>query len=276
MNRIRLVATDMDGTLLNSKKEKPADFIPWVKSHPEIKTVIASGRPYFTLREEFDGIEDDLVYIADNGGFVYDGKELLYVNEMDAEDHHAAVIDTLNGAEDLHAIIDIIEPLDNVEIVLCGAKYQYQHRITHPEIDEECKKYYHVVKYLENLHDCVGTDTIAKVAVCILPGDAERIYGILKEHLSNRVAPTLSGAMWIDVSNRSVSKGGAMQHIQEKFHIAPEHCMAFGDFPNDLTLLKSVGESYCMENGHDDVKAIAKYITDSNDNDGVMKVHRTL
>lgn len=262
MNRICLVATDMDGTLLNSKKEKPADFIPWVKSHPEIKTVIASGRPYFTLREEFGGIEDDLVYIADNGGFVYDGKELLYVNEMESED--------------LHTIIDIIEPLDNVEIVLCGAKYQYQHRIAHQEIDEECKKYYHVVKYLENLHDCVGTDTIAKVAVCILPGDAERIYEILKEHLSDRVAPTLSGAMWIDVSNRSVSKGSAMQHIQEKLHITPEHCMAFGDFPNDLTLLKSVGESYCMENGHDDVKAIAKYIADSNDNDGVMKVLRTL
>ena len=41
---IKLVAVDMDGTLLNSKKEMPEEFIPWVKSHPEIKTVIASGR----------------------------------------------------------------------------------------------------------------------------------------------------------------------------------------------------------------------------------------
>ena len=39
---IKLVAVDMDGTLLNSKKEMPEEFIPWVKSHPEIKTVIAS------------------------------------------------------------------------------------------------------------------------------------------------------------------------------------------------------------------------------------------
>lgn len=38
---IKLVAVDMDGTLLNSKKEMPEEFIPWVKSHPEIKTVIA-------------------------------------------------------------------------------------------------------------------------------------------------------------------------------------------------------------------------------------------
>ena len=46
---IKLVAVDMDGTLLNSKKEMPEEFIPWVKSHPEIKTVIASGRQYYTL-----------------------------------------------------------------------------------------------------------------------------------------------------------------------------------------------------------------------------------
>ena len=45
---IKLVAVDMDGTLLNSKKEMPEEFIPWVKSHPEIKTVIASGRQYYT------------------------------------------------------------------------------------------------------------------------------------------------------------------------------------------------------------------------------------
>lgn len=50
---IKLVALDMDGTLLNSKKEKPAEFIPWVEKHPEIKVVIASGRQYYTLEKDF-------------------------------------------------------------------------------------------------------------------------------------------------------------------------------------------------------------------------------
>ena len=50
---IKLVAVDMDGTLLNSKKEMPEEFILWVKSHPEIKTVIASGRQYYTLERDF-------------------------------------------------------------------------------------------------------------------------------------------------------------------------------------------------------------------------------
>ena len=58
---IKLVALDMDGTLLNSKKEKPAEFIPWVEKHPEIKVVIASGRQYYTLEKDFmENIKEDL------------------------------------------------------------------------------------------------------------------------------------------------------------------------------------------------------------------------
>ena len=62
---IKLVAVDMDGTLLNSKKEMPEEFIPWVKSHPEIKTVIASGRQYYTLERDFLPIRDNLAFIAE-------------------------------------------------------------------------------------------------------------------------------------------------------------------------------------------------------------------
>lgn len=46
---IQLVALDMDGTLLNSSKQLPADFIDWVRNHPSIQTVISSGRQYYNL-----------------------------------------------------------------------------------------------------------------------------------------------------------------------------------------------------------------------------------
>ena len=48
--------------------------------------------------------------------------------------------------------------------------------------------------------------------------------------------------------------------------------MAFGDYLNDVSLFEVCEESYCMENGHPDLKALAKYVTASNDNNGVMKV----
>ena len=69
---IKLVAIDMDGTLLDSQKKMPEDFIPWVQSHPEIKTVIASGRQYYTLEHDMFPIKDSLIFIAENGGLVFE------------------------------------------------------------------------------------------------------------------------------------------------------------------------------------------------------------
>lgn len=48
--------------------------------------------------------------------------------------------------------------------------------------------------------------------------------------------------------------------------------MAFGDYHNDLEMIKVCKESYAMENAHDDIKAAAKYIAPSNNDEGVMKV----
>lgn len=83
---IKLVALDMDGTLLNSKKEKPAEFIPWVEKHPEMKVVIASGRQYYTLEKDFMEIRDKLIFIAENGGLVFEKGEVIFKDEMDKQD----------------------------------------------------------------------------------------------------------------------------------------------------------------------------------------------
>ncbi|MFR9144375.1 MAG: HAD family hydrolase [Lentihominibacter sp.] len=52
--------------------------------------------------------------------------------------------------------------------------------------------------------------------------------------------------------------------------------MAFGDYFNDMEMLQNCTESYCMENGHPTIKATAKHIAQSNDDNGVMKVLNTL
>ena len=55
------------------------------------------------------------------------------------------------------------------------------------------------------------------------------------------------------------------------------HILGFGDYLNDMSLLESCGESYCMKNGHPTLKALAKYVTEkTNDENGVMEVLKTL
>ena len=82
---IKLIATDMDGTLLNSNNEIQHGFYDVFEKIQEkgIIFAAASGRQYYNLLERFKGIEDKMMFIAENGTFVvYEGKELV-VNSLD-------------------------------------------------------------------------------------------------------------------------------------------------------------------------------------------------
>ena len=96
----------------------------------------------------------------------------------------------------------------------------------------------------------------------------------LKERLGGRYAVILSGENWVDVMRPGVSKGRAMQMLQQLKGLTPQECMAFGDYLNDLELLESVSESYAMENALEELKRVAKYIAPGNDENGVMRVIR--
>ena len=71
-----------------------------------------------------------------------------------------------------------------------------------------------------------------------------------------------------------VSMRTEIRRIQQKLGISAAECMAFGDYLNDCELLQAVGESYAMENAHPALKALARHIAPSNDENGVMRVVR--
>lgn len=252
---IRLAAMDMDGTLLDSQKRLPPDFMDWVKSHLAVKTVIASGRQYYTLVKDFLPIKDRLIYVAENGGLVFERGEILYSNELKKED-----------IRDCLALIDGVKGLTPI---LCGAKSAYM-RPSEERICREVSMYYDHLQKTKDLYEAALQDIIVKIAVFADEKAAESSmnhFTDIKPHL----AAVLSGDSWIDISNCTVNKGVAIEVIQKKYGISRDESMAFGDYLNDAELLQNCEESYCMENGHPELKKIAKYIADSNDNNGVMK-----
>ena len=256
----QIVAIDMDGTLLDSKKRLPPDFIPWVISHPQIQTIIASGRQFYTLQNMFSEIAEQLVFICDNGGLVFEKGEAVYKNVL--------------SDENLQRCITYIETLPNVVMILCGVKAAYMQTTT-DEVYKETGNYYARLKTVENPVDCIKKDSIVKVAIYVKNHDAEALYNCFP-NLSDDLAVVLSGSDWIDISNKSASKGDALKIVQKRLGITKENSTAFGDYLNDYTLLQECGESYAMSNGHPDLKAIAKYIAPSNDEDGVMRILRRL
>lgn len=256
---IRLTAIDMDGTLLDSRKRKPADFADWVKAHPQIKTVIASGRQYYTLLDDFTEIGEELVFLAENGGVVFEKGEMIYIDEM--------------NREDVREILESAEAFPNVHVIVCGADSAYMYPCR-PEIAAEGRMYYHHLQFVQDLMEAGSHDRIVKVSFFVEQEQAAKVFDSLqvKPHLQS----VLSGASWIDIANATVGKGKTLAAIQQRFSITPDECMAFGDYLNDMSLLQAVTESYCMANGHPELKKIAKHLAQSNDDDGVMKVLRTL
>ncbi|MBR3569735.1 MAG: HAD family phosphatase [Oscillibacter sp.] len=256
---IKLIAADMDGTLLDSRKNLPPDFEAWVESHPEIRVAIASGRQYYTLYGNFSpAVRDKLLYIAENGALVFERGETLYRNVMETAD----VLACLRAAQGLPWVYPI----------LCGVKSAWTVRA--PEnVEAQARTYYRRLAYLETLESALGRDDFVKIALYVEGYKAAETVSRFRG-LEPRLHPVVSGPDWIDVANASVSKGAALRSIQGRYGIAADECAAFGDYMNDYALLQAVGESYAMANACAELKAVAKYVTASNDEDGVMKVLR--
>ena len=88
MDVIRLIASDLDATLLDDQSQLPPDFAETVRALAErgIRFAAASGRPIYTLEEMFAPLRDDIIFVGDNGGAICWKGESLYLSEMDVAD----------------------------------------------------------------------------------------------------------------------------------------------------------------------------------------------
>lgn len=254
---VRLVAVDMDGTLLNTKHELSPDFFPTFNQmrSKDILFSAASGRQYQNLYNCFPGIQDEIIFIAENGSYVmYQGKE-LHLQQMD---------------QDLtRDILKRTKQLPNVLTILCGKKSAYIDN-DDPAFIERLSMYYDEYAIVDDLVD-VDDDEFLKIAICDLSGAEQNSYPHFLEY-RNDLQIKVSGSLWLDLSHKMAHKGMALDVVQKRFGIAREHTMAFGDYLNDLEMMGQAHFSFAMENAHPEVKKAAKFMTHSNDNRGVLSI----
>ncbi|MGG5460906.1 HAD family hydrolase [Clostridium sp. B9] len=252
---IKFIATDMDGTLLNSKKELSPEFYDVFEElkKREILFAAASGRQYYTLLKEFDEIKKDMLFIAENGTFVvYKGKELV-VNGLDREL--------------ANELIRIGRTIDNANIVLCGKNSAYVES-SDEQFLSEVRKYYARCEIVDDLEKV--DDTILKVTMCDFSGADKNSYKYFEKY-KDELQVAIAGDIWLDMTAGGVNKGVAIKEIQELLDIDFKETMVFGDYLNDLEMMQSAYHSYAMENAHDELKKVSRFVTEkNNDEDGVM------
>ncbi len=256
LSKIKMVVSDMDGTLLNSNHEVSNRFF---ELHKELKKnqilfVAASGRQYNSIIDKLNAIKDDIIVIAENGGYVMQNdKELL---------------STPLKTGDQKKILKILDSMNDVYPVLCGRQNAYINGKSDKFV-YKLKEYYTEFEILEKLENHSGE--ILKIAIYHYESSEKFIYPKVK-HLEGDLKVKVSGENWVDISSPNAHKGYALQKVMDLHNISSNELMVFGDYNNDLEMLALADYSFAMENAHSNVKKAANYSTKSNNDFGVELV----
>lgn len=253
---IKLIASDMDGTLLDENKRLPREFFGLLSRLGEkgVTFVAASGRSYCTLKENFAPHSDQLTYICDNGACVVEHGVMTETDSLDRRD--------------ILAVLEACQGISHINLILCGA--QSAHVLPYSkEFIDEVDRYYVNRALTQDL--AAVQDDIFKIAICDRSNAARNSYPILKPLFEERLELVVSGEWWMDVMNKGVSKGAALKKLQRRLGVSPEETMVFGDFYNDVEMLRQAKYSFVMENANEDMKQYGNFIAKSNREHGVLQ-----
>lgn len=264
----KLIASDLDGTLLRSDKtiSKKTIQILTQLSNKGVLFVPSTGRTHKELPAELLELPFLHYGLCVNGGGIYDYKKNEYVYEE--------TIDTSLALE----ILDYADKLDVYSsFVIRGNRYLPTNK--NGDIIDYIKSVA-VPSILKQSHRCNDMKTFiqqSKYGVqkfLFYSKDASKtqeLCDILTKQFQD-LSVCMSGPLYIEINAKSVNKGNGLNFLCKYIGIPIEDTIAFGDASNDLDLLKSAGYAVAMENGTSDIKKYADEIADTCDHDGLRKV----
>ena len=288
--QIRLVAVDMDGTLLDDEKNFPPgldELLDHLEQHGVV-FVPASGRQVWTLIDMFPG-RPGLTFIGENGAIVMrDGREIS-----------SAPLDLATVRESVSLIRQYALPRpgataaredagegslrENFDggLVVCGKNCAYVER-TDEAFLAAVAPYYTRTQCVDDLMRVIDEieqgridEAIIKLAV-YSAGDVTALADQTLGRFARSHQFAISAANWADLQDRGVDKGRALRALQEYLGVTPGQTAVFGDAGNDLSMIAQAEFSFAMENASADVRAAARFLAPSNNEAGVVKVLQVL
>ncbi|MCE5038477.1 Cof-type HAD-IIB family hydrolase [Staphylococcus auricularis] len=277
---IKLIASDMDGTLLNASHEISEENIAAIQHAQSlgITVVIATGRAFYEANEPVEKAGLKMPYICLNGAEVRDETHNIlntsHLNDalinkiteaLNEEDIYYQVytnlgIYTEDPQRDLDIYIDIAEQ-GGQEADVEKIKAGIQGRIDNGSL-----------KVVDNYDDIGKVPGEIVMKILAFDGDLEKIERVsAKLAQSPNLAISSSSRGNIEITHSDAQKGNALEMIADQLNIDMKDVLAVGDNLNDLSMLSRVGYPVAMQNAIDELKEIAIHITDTNEQSGVGK-----
>lgn len=266
--KIKLIAVDLDGTLLNDKQEISYETKEALQkaSRSGIKIVPCSGRP-------FPGIKE-------------------YLDQLDLQDPNQYAV-AFNGALVLNAQGNAV-----VEELLSHQDFQFFERIAqqlkanfHVEVRDKFITLNHFVNYYLSreswltrmpievceLKDIAKDLKFTKAMFSGAPSEMERVYRGLPQEVIEKYNVSTSDETLIEINSKQASKGNALKELARKLNLKQDEVMIFGDQKNDISMF-DVPDFYkvAMGNAVLEIKKRANYVTRTNNEDGIAYAIRRL
>jgi len=260
LSNIKMVVSDMDGTLLNSKHEVSPLFLELhEKMHQRgIRFVAASGRQYPSMILKLTEIGEKMSFIAENGALIIENEEIIHAQELP-----------------IHTVKEVLSTLESypeIEPVVCCANQAYTPS-KNPKFIQILEEYYSSHQRISNTEEILHAPL--KVALYHHISGEHHIYPAVKGY-DKELQVKISGDYWVDLSHKEANKGVALQKLLDHYNIDRSEILVFGDYLNDIEMLRMTPNSVAMGNAHPEIKAIASIVTESHDNFGVERVLQEL
>ncbi len=268
---IKLIALDLDGTTLNDdRKISKANRQALEESIARgVNVVIATGRAFSALPEDVFQIQGIQYVLTSNGAIITDlrSKEVIYENCIAP----AAV----------EKAVEVLKNYDFMVEAFTGGG-AYIEKAYYDHIKETRLSFRHVDyvlttrKPIEGLYDFIleHREHIENINVNF---EDQEDRAMMRRVLGGLEGTTLTTSFDhnLEIGGATTSKASALQELEHILGAQPSEMMAIGDSPNDMAMMRLAGMPVAVGNAKEEVKAIAKYVTSSNHEDGVAKaVHK--
>ncbi|GAA1477569.1 HAD family hydrolase [Nocardioides aestuarii] len=257
MTTPRLVATDLDGTLVRSDgtvSPYTHDVIEALDARG-VPVVFVTGRPLRWAEEVFGYVGAHGLAIVSNGALVWDVAR-------DAVDLTRAV-PVADGLEACTLIREAVPGSAFAVETLDGIALEPEFLERHPLPDSAPR----------GPLDRIFRGPALKVLARHEELDPQEFWTAAEEAVGERLVVTWSSASTLlEMSAPGVTKASTLALLCERMGVDRSEVVAFGDMPNDLPMLEWVGRSYAMANAHPSVLAVADHVAPDHDDDGVARV----
>ena len=261
---IKLVAIDMDGTLLNSKKELLEETKQYFKNfhnkNTETILVLCTGRPESGIRpylKDLGYLEENHYIISQNGANIYESQT------------GKRVMDSFVDSAAIQKWIELGKK-HGISVMGAGVDYYYS-------FDEDPTEWMEFdVKLVSGKLKRIPTKESLNTDFykILLMGDEEQLNEFetyIPQEWRDEFYVVRSQKYLVEVLTKGVNKAFGLEKLAQKLNIEPSEIAAIGDAANDIEMLEYAGLAVAMGNASEEVKAIADIVTDTNENNGVIK-----